>query len=165
MFIFFLFFAKMFLLKVVHPLKIYQNINFHDPRQPDAVLHLHSPQKFESPPFWNGCSYSIKMASISPLMAWPPTEFQENLPTGSEFDRGESRHRQDSDLISACIFPLRSNSRLVFVAKVVIVSVVVKTLFRSLPIVSEHKTSKTLRASHFILSLRQLVMVNHWRMS
>jgi hypothetical protein len=21
---------------------------------------LHSPQKFERPPFWNGCSYSIK---------------------------------------------------------------------------------------------------------
>jgi hypothetical protein len=34
---------------------------------------LHSPQKFERPPFWNGCNYSIKiLASRSTSILWPP---------------------------------------------------------------------------------------------
>jgi hypothetical protein len=39
----------------------------------------------------------------------PPTEFHENLPTGSKVDRG-NRHRQDGDLIF--LFFLQEGSRL-----------------------------------------------------
>jgi len=52
MFVFFLFFAKVVLLKVVHPLKIYQNTKFHGPTLSGASFA--SPHKFERPPFWNG---------------------------------------------------------------------------------------------------------------
>jgi hypothetical protein len=40
------------LLKVVHPLKIYQYTKFHGPTLTGAILH--PPQKFERPLFWNG---------------------------------------------------------------------------------------------------------------
>jgi len=40
------------------PLKIYQNTKFHGPTLTGASFN--PPQKFERPPFWNGCSYGIK---------------------------------------------------------------------------------------------------------
>jgi hypothetical protein len=50
----FVFFSliKVVLLKVVHPLKIYQYTKFHGPTLTGASFH--PPQKFERPPFWNG---------------------------------------------------------------------------------------------------------------
>jgi hypothetical protein len=56
MFVFFIF-RKNRLIKVINPVKIYQKTTFHGPRL--TVQGLHSPQKFERPPFWNGCSYII----------------------------------------------------------------------------------------------------------
>jgi hypothetical protein len=58
----------MALLKVVHPMKIYENAKFYGPTLTGASFA--STSKFERPPFWNGCSYGIKtMASRSPSMA------------------------------------------------------------------------------------------------
>jgi hypothetical protein len=45
------------LLKVDHPLKIYQN-TFYVPALTGASVH--PPEKFERTPFWTGCSYVIK---------------------------------------------------------------------------------------------------------
>jgi hypothetical protein len=55
---YFWFFANMVLLKVVHPLRVYQNTDFMVLRWLVQVLQPH--QKFERPPLWNGCSYDIK---------------------------------------------------------------------------------------------------------
>jgi hypothetical protein len=52
----------MFLLKVFHPLNIYKNATFCGPTLIGATLH--SPQKFERPPFWSGYSYGIKNYGI-----------------------------------------------------------------------------------------------------
>jgi len=54
---YFSFFAKMVLLKVVHPLKIYQNTKFHGPTLTGTSF---APTSKVRPPFWNGCSYGIK---------------------------------------------------------------------------------------------------------
>jgi hypothetical protein len=54
----FLILAKVVSLKVVHPLKIHQNTEFHGPTL--SGTSFVSRQKFERLPFWNGCSYSIK---------------------------------------------------------------------------------------------------------
>jgi hypothetical protein len=56
------FLAKVVTFKVVHPLKAYYNTKFHGPTL--LVQMLHPPQKFERPPFWNGCSYGIKHYGI-----------------------------------------------------------------------------------------------------
>jgi hypothetical protein len=58
----FSFFAKIVLLEVVHPLKIYQSAQFHGPASSSGT-NFTSPQKFERPPFWNDCSYSIKITA------------------------------------------------------------------------------------------------------
>jgi hypothetical protein len=55
----FLFFARMYSLKAVHPLKIYQHIKCHGPTLSGAIFA--SPQKFERQTFWNGYSYNIKI--------------------------------------------------------------------------------------------------------
>jgi hypothetical protein len=47
----FLFLTKMGLLKVVHPIKIYQYTKFHVPTLTGAIFH--PTQMFERPPFWN----------------------------------------------------------------------------------------------------------------
>jgi hypothetical protein len=74
----------MVLLKVVYPLKIYQNTKFHGPTLSDASFA--SPQKFE-------CHFG--MVAATALILWPrgnlqwhdlPTEFHKNLPIGSEVD-------------------------------------------------------------------------------
>jgi hypothetical protein len=49
---YFQFLAKKVLLKVVNPLKIYQN-TFYGPTSSVQVKNL--PQKFERRPFWKGC--------------------------------------------------------------------------------------------------------------
>jgi hypothetical protein len=50
------------LVKVVHPLNVYQNTKFNGPALTGAVLY--SSQKFECPPYWNGCNYGIKNDGI-----------------------------------------------------------------------------------------------------
>jgi hypothetical protein len=50
----------MFLLKVVHSLKIYQFAKFHGLTLTGLVQVLHPPQKFECPPFWNAWRSGIK---------------------------------------------------------------------------------------------------------
>jgi hypothetical protein len=51
---YFSFSAKVVLLKVVHPLKMYQNTKLHGPMLSDASFA--SPQKFERLPLWNAYS-------------------------------------------------------------------------------------------------------------
>jgi hypothetical protein len=65
---YFSFFAKIVLLEVVRPLKISQNTKFDGPALTGASFA--SPQKFERPPFWNGCSYSIKNYDIGTQIGW-----------------------------------------------------------------------------------------------
>jgi hypothetical protein len=59
------FFANMVLLKVVNRLKLYQVQSFMVLRWVTHVLH--STQKFERPPFRNGCSYSIKNYGVEAI--------------------------------------------------------------------------------------------------
>jgi hypothetical protein len=54
----FMAFCKSLLLKVVHPLKIYQNTKFHVPTL--TVASSASTSEVERPPFCNGWSYRIK---------------------------------------------------------------------------------------------------------
>jgi hypothetical protein len=59
---YFLFLAKVVLLKVVHPLKIYQHVKLHGPILTGESFAL--PQKFERPPLCNGPSYGIKSYGV-----------------------------------------------------------------------------------------------------
>jgi hypothetical protein len=58
MFVFFLFYAKIVLLKVVHPLNTYQNTKFHNPLLSDTRFAFTS--EVWTSAFWNGWIYSIK---------------------------------------------------------------------------------------------------------
>jgi hypothetical protein len=88
-----LFITKIILLKVVHPLKIYQNTQFH------------GPTLSERPPLWNGCSYSIKNYGGQVTFNGTTTllNFIENIPIGSE---GETGGYTDRMVISLTFFPL-----------------------------------------------------------
>jgi hypothetical protein len=57
MFLFFVF-CKNDFIKSCSYLDDHRNTKFYSPTLSGASLH--SPQKFEHPPFWNGCCYSIK---------------------------------------------------------------------------------------------------------
>jgi hypothetical protein len=80
----------MVLLKVVHPLKLYRNTKFHGPTLSGASFA--SPQKFGHPPFWNGCSYSVKNYGVEVTFngMTSPLNFIK-LPVGSQVGWGD-RH-------------------------------------------------------------------------
>jgi hypothetical protein len=51
------------------------------------VQVLHSPQKFERPPFWNGCSYGIKNYGVEVAFNGMTSLLKlKNLPVGTEVD-------------------------------------------------------------------------------
>jgi hypothetical protein len=88
----------MVLLKVVHPLKIYQHTKCHSAT---LVEVLHPPQNFECPPFWNGLSCRITNYCV---------EVTFNGMSGSKVVEG-CTYRKQGDLISQ-LFPFRKESKL-----------------------------------------------------
>jgi hypothetical protein len=98
---YFWFFAKAVLLRVVHPLKIYQNTQFRGPKL-KFYINLKS---FNVRHFGMVAATSLNIMASSHLQ-WNdlPTEFHKNLPIDSEVDRRTDRqtHR---DL--PALFPVR----------------------------------------------------------
>jgi hypothetical protein len=78
-----------------------------------VVQVLHSPQKFKRPPFWNGCSNSIRYYGVEVTFRGMTSllNFIKNLPIGSEVEGGEQADTQDDDLISLH-FSFRNEGRI-----------------------------------------------------
>jgi hypothetical protein len=87
-------------LKVVHPLKIYQNTKCHGSTLTRASFT--STSKVRTSAILEWLKLRHQKLWHRGLFQWHdfPTEFHKNLPFSSEVDRGGQTDRQDGDVIS-----------------------------------------------------------------